>query len=100
MTTEQEVSTERTGVRRVLGRSGIEVSGIGLGCWAIGGEWTFLDGPGGWGAIDDDESIRALRRAFELGVTFFDTAANYGAGHSEIVLGRAFAGHRDEVVLA
>jgi len=85
---------------RTLGRSGIEVSALGLGCWAIGGTWTFLGAPGGWSAVDDDESVRALRRANELGVTFFDTAANYGAGHSERVLGRAFAGHRDDVVLA
>lgn len=85
---------------RTLGRSGITVSALGLGCWAIGGPWTFLGSPGGWSAVDDEESVRALRRAAELGVTFFDTAANYGAGHSERVLGRAFAGHRDDVVLA
>ncbi|WP_035857422.1 aldo/keto reductase [Cryptosporangium arvum] len=85
---------------RTLGRSGIDVSALGLGCWAIGGPWTFLGTPGGWSAVDDDESVRALRRAHELGVTFYDTAANYGAGHSERILGRAFAGHRDEVVLA
>src|SRR5690349_17501304 len=85
---------------RTLGRSGIDVSALGLGCWAIGGPWTFLGAPGGWSAVDDDESVRALRRASELGVTFYDTAANYGAGHSERILGRAFQGHRDEVVLA
>ena len=43
----------------------------------------------GWGAVDDDESVRAVQAAFAAGVTFFDTAANYGAGHSERVLGRA-----------
>jgi aryl-alcohol dehydrogenase-like predicted oxidoreductase len=85
---------------RVLGRSGIEVSALGVGCWAIGGPWTFNGAPAGWSEVDDAESLRALRRAFELGVTFFDTAANYGAGHSERLLGRAFAGRRDEVVLA
>ena len=85
---------------RSLGRSGIEVSPLGLGCWAIGGPWTFNGAPAGWSEVDDTESVRALRRAFELGVTFFDTAANYGAGHSERVLARAFAGHRDEVVIA
>ncbi|SHN32139.1 aldo/keto reductase [Cryptosporangium aurantiacum] len=85
---------------RTLGRSGIDVSALGLGCWAIGGTWTFLGSPGGWSAVDDEESVRALRRAHELGITFFDTAANYGAGHSEVILGRAFAGHRDDVVLA
>lgn len=85
---------------RRLGRSGIEVSALGLGGWAIGGPWTFLGAPGGWSQVDDDESVRAIRRALELGITFFDTAANYGAGHSEEVLGRALGSHRDEVVVA
>jgi aryl-alcohol dehydrogenase-like predicted oxidoreductase len=78
-----------------------EVSALGFGCWAIGG--PFQDGEGkplGWGEVDDDESIAAVRRAMELGVTFFDTADVYGAGRSERVLGRAVAGHRDEVVIA
>jgi aryl-alcohol dehydrogenase-like predicted oxidoreductase len=85
---------------RILGRSGIEVSDIGFGCWAIGGSFTMDGRPDGWGDADDDESVAALRRALELGVTFFDTADVYGAGHSETVLGRALAGHRDEVVIA
>ena len=85
---------------RSLGRSGIEVSALGLGCWAIGGPWTFNGAPAGWSEVDDAESVRALRRALEVGVTFFDTAANYGAGHSERLLGRAFADRRDEVVIA
>ena len=85
---------------RPLGRSGLNVSALGMGCWAIGGVWTFNGAPAGWSAVDDDESIRALRRAAELGITLFDTAANYGVGHSERLLGRAFAGHREEVVLA
>jgi aryl-alcohol dehydrogenase-like predicted oxidoreductase len=50
--------------------------------------------------VDDDESIRAIHRAFDLGVTFFDTADVYGAGHSERVLGRALADRRDQVVIA
>jgi aryl-alcohol dehydrogenase-like predicted oxidoreductase len=87
-------------MNRVLGRSGIEVSAIGFGCWAIGGPVTMDGKPDGWGDADDDESAAALRRALELGVTFFDTADVYGAGHSERVLGRALAGHRDEVVIA
>lgn len=86
--------------KRTLGRSGIEVSPLGMGCWAIGGLWQWLDGPGGWGEVDDDESIRAVHAALAGGVTFFDTAANYGTGHSEDVLGRALAAHRDEVVIA
>jgi aryl-alcohol dehydrogenase-like predicted oxidoreductase len=85
---------------RILGRSGIEVSDIGFGSWAIGGSFTMDGKPDGWGDADDGESVAALRRALEFGVTFFDTADVYGAGHSEQVLGRALAGHRDEVVLA
>jgi aryl-alcohol dehydrogenase-like predicted oxidoreductase len=86
---------------RVLGRSGIEVSEIGFGCWAIGGPFTANGGgANGWGESDDGESVAAIRRAMELGITFFDTADVYGAGHSEQVLGQAVAGHRDEVVIA
>ncbi|MFC5910690.1 aldo/keto reductase [Streptacidiphilus monticola] len=89
----------RTGTR-TLGRSGIEVSAVGVGCWAIGGPLHAGAEEWGWGQVDDQESIAALRRAFDLGATFFDTASNYGAGHSEVVLGRALAGHRQEVVIA
>jgi aryl-alcohol dehydrogenase-like predicted oxidoreductase len=85
---------------RTLGRSGIEVSAIGLGCWAVGGPWTFNGSPAGWSGVDDAESLRAIDRAFELGATFFDTAANYGAGHSERLLAQAFKGRRDKVVIA
>ncbi|MGN9777284.1 aldo/keto reductase [Micromonospora sp. H33] len=85
---------------RTLGRSGIEVSALGMGCWAIGGPWSEGAQPLGWGVVDDDESVRAVRRALDLGVTFFDTADTYGAGHSERILGRALAGRRDEAVVA
>jgi aryl-alcohol dehydrogenase-like predicted oxidoreductase len=67
--------------------------------WAIGGPWTFNGRPAGWGEVDDGESIRAIRRALDLGVTLFDTADVYGCGHSERVLGRALAGRRDDVVI-
>jgi aryl-alcohol dehydrogenase-like predicted oxidoreductase len=85
---------------RQLGRSGIQVSAMGLGCWAIGGPSWAGDIPVGWGEVDDDESIRAIHRALDLGVIFFDTADVYGTGHSERVLGRALAGRRDQVVVA
>ena len=85
---------------RKLGRSGIEISAMGLGCWAIGGPMWRGDVPVGWGEVDDDESIAAIHRALELGITFFDTANVYGAGHSERVLGQALAGCRDDVVIA
>ncbi|MEV0218224.1 aldo/keto reductase [Streptomyces sp. NPDC050704] len=87
--------------RRTLGRSGIEVSGLGFGCWAIGGEWARPDGmPLGWGKVDDEESVRAIRRALDLGVTFFDTADAYGTGHSERVLARGLGKRRADVVVA
>ena len=87
-------------MRRALGRSGIDVSALGMGCWAIGG--PFWDGeiPLGWGEVDDDESIRAIHAALDRGVNFFDTANVYGAGHSERVLGRAFSDRRSRVVIA
>jgi aryl-alcohol dehydrogenase-like predicted oxidoreductase len=85
---------------RILGRSGIEVSALGVGCWAIGGPFFQEGKPLGWGEVDDDESVRAVHRALELGVTFFDAAAVYGTGHSEEVLRRAFGGRRDQVVIA
>jgi aryl-alcohol dehydrogenase-like predicted oxidoreductase len=86
--------------QRMLGRSNIRVSPMGLGCWAIGGLWYWLDGPGGWGDIDDNESVRAIHAALDLGINFFDTAANYGTGHSERILARALEGKRDKAVIA
>ena len=90
--------------RRRLGRSELEVSPVGLGCWAIGGPFEVRSegyvGPMGWGAVDDGESIRAIRVALDLGINLFDTASNYGAGHSEEVLGRALQGRREGVVIA
>jgi len=86
---------------RQLGKSGIQVSAMGLGCWAIGGPFTNMEGvPVGWSDVDDNESIRALHRALDLGVNFFDTADVYGAGHSEEILGKALTGRRDSVVIA
>ncbi|HXF62360.1 MAG TPA: aldo/keto reductase [Caldilineaceae bacterium] len=85
---------------RKLGRSEIEVSGLGLGCWAIGGPFWRGNQPVGWGQVDDNQSLAALARALELGITFFDTADVYGCGHSERILGQALAGRRNEVVIA
>lgn len=86
---------------RRLGRSDIEVSALGLGCYAIGGEFRVEGGqPWGWTGVSDDESIRAIQVALDFGINFIDTAQAYGAGHSEAVIGRAISGRRDEVVLA
>ena len=86
--------------KREIGKSGIEVSALGLGCWAIGGPAWREETPVGWGDVDDNESLRALEVALDSGVNFFDTADAYGAGHSERLLGQAFAGKRDKVVIA
>ena len=85
---------------RTLGRSGIKVSALGMGCWAVGGPWLFNGVPAGWDTVDDAESERAIRRAFDLGATYFDTAANYGAGFSERLLGKVFKDSRDKVVIS
>jgi aryl-alcohol dehydrogenase-like predicted oxidoreductase len=94
------MSTTTNAFYRTLGRSDIKVSAMGLGCWAVGGPWDINGSPAGWSAVDDAESLRAIEHGLELGVNFFDTAANYGAGHSERLLGRAFKGRRDQVVIA
>lgn len=86
--------------KRTLGRSGIEVSALGMGCWAIGGPFWAGETPCGWGEVDDNESVRAIHAALDLGATFFDTANVYGAGHSERVLARALAGRRVQAVIA
>jgi aryl-alcohol dehydrogenase-like predicted oxidoreductase len=71
-----------------------------MGCWAIGGEWKFDTNQAGWGTVDNLESIKAIEAAVDLGITFFDTAANYGAGHSEVILGKALGTNRAKVVIA
>jgi aryl-alcohol dehydrogenase-like predicted oxidoreductase len=88
------------GFMRKLGRSGIEVSALGLGGWAIGGPFIFNGMYDGWGDVDDTESIKAINRAFELGINFLDTADCYGVGHSEEVIGKAIAGKRNSIVVS
>ena len=71
-----------------FGSTGLEITRGGFGAWAIGGGgWEF-----GWGPQDDDESIAAIHRALELGVNWIDTAAGYGFGRSEEIVGRALEG--------
>src|SRR4051812_21103364 len=71
-----------------LGTTGLEITRIGFGAWAIGGGgWEF-----GWGPQEDDESVAAIHRALEQGINWIDTAAAYGFGHSERIVGRALEG--------
>ncbi|MFC4946133.1 aldo/keto reductase [Pseudonocardia sp. GCM10023141] len=77
-----------------------QVPALGVGTWALGGDWDFDGRPAGWGQVDDDASIAALRAAHDGGVRYVDTADVYGCGHAERVVGRAIAPFRDEVVLA
>jgi aryl-alcohol dehydrogenase-like predicted oxidoreductase len=87
--------------RRVLGVSQISLSALGLGCWGIAGPVQGSDGKAiGFGAVDDRESVRAIRAGLDAGVTFFDTADVYGTGHSERLLGEALGSDRDRVVVA
>lgn len=74
---------------RRLGSAGPAITTVGLGSWAIGGPYEF-----GWGPVDDEESIAAIRHAVEAGVNWVDTAPVYGKGHSEEVVGRALAPFR------
>jgi len=71
-----------------LGATGLKITRVGFGAWAIGGGGY----EGGWGPQDDEDSIAAIHRALALGVNWIDTAAHYGFGHSERVIGRALAG--------
>ena len=77
---------------RKLGRTNFEVSEIGYGAWGIGGKQ--------WLGGDDDESVRALRRAIELGLNFIDTALAYGEGHSERLVGQVVRETKQKIYVA
>jgi aryl-alcohol dehydrogenase-like predicted oxidoreductase len=89
--------TAATAAERRLGRSGIEVSALGIGTWVLGGPFSMQGRPVGWGEVDDEESVRVLRRAVDLGITLVDTADVYGAGHAERIIHRALGERRDDV---
>ncbi len=78
--------------KRVLGKTGIEVTKIGLGLWAVGGDE--------WGEVDDRESLDMISAALDMGINFFDTADVYGVGHSEELLGQAMKGRREKFIVA
>ncbi|HEX8511116.1 MAG TPA: aldo/keto reductase [Propionibacteriaceae bacterium] len=92
MRTTTDVTTRR------LGRSGLQVSALGMGCWAIGGAMASGDQKLGYAGTTDDESRAAVRLAVERGVTLFDTADAYGAGHSEALLGEVLRDHPEVLV--
>ena len=81
--------------KRKLGYTDLELTTVGLGTWAIGGPWQW-----GWGPQDDRDSIATIQKALDLGINWIDTAAVYGLGHSEEIVGKAIAGRRDQVVIA
>jgi len=85
---------------RELGKTGIKVSAIGFGGWAIGGPSEASGAPLGWGRTSDEESLAAIRRARDLGVTFFDTSDSYGFGRSESLLGIVLSRKRQDTVIA
>ncbi|HEX7150502.1 MAG TPA: aldo/keto reductase [Thermoanaerobaculia bacterium] len=85
---------------REFGKTDIKVSEVGFGAWAIGGPSEASGTPFGWGRTSDDDSLAAIRRARELGVTFFDTADSYGFGRSESLLGIVLSRKRSDVVIA
>ena len=82
---------------RELGKTGIKVSEIGFGAWGIGG--PSRNAPG-YGEVDDNESIKALKYAYDNRINFFDTADLYGDGHSERIIAEALGGLRDKIIIA
>ena len=78
--------------QRTLGRTGLQVSEIGYGAWGIGGSQ--------WLGAEDRESLQALHRAVDLGLTFIDTALAYGGGHSEQLIGQLLADREERIVVA
>jgi aryl-alcohol dehydrogenase-like predicted oxidoreductase len=77
---------------RRLGNTGIEVSEVGFGVWTVSTGW--------WGEVDDERSVRLLRRAYEEGINYFDTADTYGSGKGETLLADAFGGMRERIVIS
>lgn len=77
--------------KRKIGKSDLEVSVVGFGCWVLGGQWT---------GSNDTNAINAVKKSLEFGVNFFDVAPVYGYGHAEEVLSKALEGQRDKVIIA
>lgn len=89
------MTTQNTFARKRLGNSDLELTSIGFGAWAIGGgNWEFA-----WGPQDDDASVAAIHAALDTGINWIDTAAVYGLGHSEVIVGRAVKGLREKPLI-
>ncbi len=84
---------------RTLGKTGIEVSEIGLGCWPIGGASFRGGSPTGWAGADIMTSVETVRQAWDLGVTFYDTADAYGRGKSEVLVGMGLYEHKNDAIV-
>ena len=84
---------------RKFGNTDLLISEIGFGAWGIGGPAMVGELAIGWGNVDDNTSIEALKKSFDLGINFYDTADFYGFGHSEELIGKVF-GNRDDVIIA
>lgn len=85
---------------RLLGKTGLRVSEIGFGAWAIGGPFEVAGVPLGWSNTSDDDSLAAIRRARDLGVNFFDTSDIYGLGRSESLLGIVLSRNREKSIIS
>lgn len=87
-------------MNRKISKLNVETSALGMGCWAIGGEWNFCGTPAGWGRADNNESLKTLDAAYANGIRVYDTAAAYGAGLSEELVGKALRGKRDKCIIS
>ena len=83
---------------RKFGKTDLNVSEIGFGAWGIGGPAMAGDIPIGWGDVNDETSIKALKKAYELGINFYDTADFYGLGHSEELIGKTLSAKNDVII--
>ncbi|HPN38710.1 MAG TPA: aldo/keto reductase [Melioribacteraceae bacterium] len=81
-----------------FGKTDLSVSEIGFGAWGIGGPAMAGSIPIGWGNVDDNDSIAALKKSYDLGITFYDTADFYGLGHSEELLGKVFGSNKSIII--
>jgi len=86
--------------KRPFGNTGLMVSPLTFGAWSIGGPAEMGGKQIGWSGVNDPDSLDAIRAAVDLGINLFDTADAYGRGHSEILMGRAFKGMRDKVLIS